>query len=81
MLSWLGEVALMAANLRKLGTLTKISVRVRFAWRRGVYYEVIDFLAVQIALCRETGNAPWKPSTRGSSPLQVRSWRFLTVTN
>ena len=40
------EVVLMAAYLRKHGVLTKISERVRFARRRDVCYEVIDFLAV-----------------------------------
>jgi hypothetical protein len=44
--SWFGEVALMAAYLRKQGVLTKISERVRFARRRFGHYEVIDFLAV-----------------------------------
>jgi hypothetical protein len=44
--SWFGEVALMAAYLRKQGVLTKISERVRFARRRFGRYEVIDFLAV-----------------------------------
>src|SRR2546421_6822953 len=44
--SWLGEVALMAAHLRKHGVLSKISERVRFARRRFGRYEVIDFLAV-----------------------------------
>ncbi len=44
--SWFGEVALMAAHLRKQGVLTKIGERVRFARRRFGHYEVIDFLAV-----------------------------------
>src|SRR6266571_2395386 len=44
--SWFGEVALMAAHLRKQGVLSKISERVRFARRRFGHYEVIDFLAV-----------------------------------
>ena len=44
--SWFGEVVLMAAHLRQHGVLTQISERVRFARRRGVCYEVIDFLAV-----------------------------------
>jgi hypothetical protein len=43
---WFGEVALMAAYLRKQGVLTGISERVRFARRRFGRYEVIDFLAV-----------------------------------
>jgi len=37
--SWFGEVALMAAHLRKHGVLTKISERVRFARRRFGRYE------------------------------------------
>ena len=41
--SWFGEVALMAAYLRKHGILTKISEHVRFARRRFGHYEVIDF--------------------------------------
>src|SRR5260370_8440106 len=44
--AWFGEVVLMAAHLRKQGTLSKISERVRFARRRFGHYEVIDFLAV-----------------------------------
>ena len=48
--TWFGEVTLMAAYLRKQGILTKISEHVCFARRRFGRYEVIDFLAVQIAL-------------------------------
>jgi hypothetical protein len=40
------EVVLMAAHLRKHDVLSKIAERVRFARRRDVCYEVIDFLAV-----------------------------------
>jgi hypothetical protein len=49
--SWLGEVALVACHFRTQGMLTKISERVRFARRRFGRYEVLDFVAVQIALC------------------------------
>jgi len=45
------EVVVIAAYLRKHDILTKISEGVRFARRRLGHYEVIDFLAVQIALC------------------------------
>ena len=48
--SWLGEVALVASHLQKQGSLNKISERVRFARRRFGRYDVLDFLAVQIAL-------------------------------
>jgi hypothetical protein len=48
--SWFGEVVLIVEHLRKQGILTKICERVRFARRRIGHYEVIDFLAVQIAL-------------------------------
>lgn len=43
---WFGEVALLAAHLRKQGILAVISERVRFARRRFGHYEVIDFVAV-----------------------------------
>ncbi len=51
--SWLGEVVLMTAHLRKHHVLTNIAERVRFARRRFGRYEVIDFLAIQIALCHQ----------------------------
>jgi hypothetical protein len=37
--SWFGEVTVMAAYLRKLGILSKINERVRFARRRFGHYE------------------------------------------
>jgi hypothetical protein len=52
--SWFGEVALMAAHLRKHGVLTRISERVRFARRRFGRYEVIDFLAVLFGYARSS---------------------------
>jgi|SRR5215471_10130897 len=48
--AWFGEVVLLIAYLRKHGVLEAITSRVRFARRRFGHYEVIDFLAVQIAL-------------------------------
>ena len=56
--SWFGEVALLAGYLRKHGVLSQINERVRFARRRFGRYEVIDFLAVQIALCHQWGAHP-----------------------
>jgi hypothetical protein len=47
---WFGEVVPMAAHLRKHHVLTKIAEQVRFARRHFGRYEVIDFLAIQIAL-------------------------------
>lgn len=44
--SWFGEVVVIAQYLRRIGVLTKISERVRFARRRFGHYEVVDFLAV-----------------------------------
>lgn len=44
--SWLGEVTLIAHSLKRLGVLTAIENRVRFARRRFGRYEVIDFIAV-----------------------------------
>jgi len=43
---WLGEVTLIAPFLKRLGVLTAMEKRVRFARRRFGRYEVIDFLAV-----------------------------------
>jgi hypothetical protein len=48
--SWFGEVVLISTYLRKHGVLSKINEHVRFARKRFGRYELIDFLAVQIAL-------------------------------
>ncbi len=53
--SWFGEAVLLTAHLRKHDVLTKINEQVHFAQRRFGRYEVIDFLAVQIALRDERG--------------------------
>ncbi len=53
--SWFREVVLLAEYLRKHGLLTKISERIRFARRRFGHYAMIDFLAVQIAVCYQRG--------------------------
>lgn len=45
---WLGEVAIVAHYLTRLGVLEKIAERVRFARRRCDTYDVIDFVAVLI---------------------------------
>src|SRR5712691_11176459 len=50
---WFGEITLIVSHLQHQGVLTDISEQVRFARRRFGRYEVIDFLAVQIALCRQ----------------------------
>ena len=47
---WFGEVVVISSSLRKHHILSKINERVRFARKRFGRYEVIDFLAVQIAL-------------------------------
>jgi hypothetical protein len=46
--SWLGEVAVVAHYLQRLGLLKAIEERVRFARRRFGHYEVLDFVAVLI---------------------------------
>jgi hypothetical protein len=48
--SWFGEVVVISRYLQKHGTLSKINEQVRFARKRFGRYDVIDFLAVQIAL-------------------------------
>ncbi len=51
--TWFGEATLIVEHFRKQGVLSASSERVRFARRRFGRYEVIDFLAVQIALCHQ----------------------------
>jgi hypothetical protein len=46
--SWLGEAAIMAHYLTRLGLLEKIAEHVRFARRRFGIYDVIDFVVVLI---------------------------------
>lgn len=48
--SWFGEVVLLVTHLKKQGVRTPLCEPVRFARKRFGKYEVIDFLAVQIAL-------------------------------
>ncbi len=55
---WFGEVVLISSSLREHGVLSKINERVSFARRRFGRYEVIDFLAVQIALRHQRGAHP-----------------------
>jgi len=43
---WFGEVALIAHTCTRLGLLTEISERVRFARKRFGTFEVIDFVVV-----------------------------------
>jgi hypothetical protein len=52
---WFGEVALIVQHLRKHEILSTIAERVLFARRRFGHYEVIDFVAVRIALCDQWG--------------------------
>ncbi len=44
--SWFGEVTLIAHYLRRLGVLSALAERVRFARRRFGQYDVIDFVVV-----------------------------------
>lgn len=47
---WFGELTLMVHHLHRQGVLAQICDQVRFARRRFGQYDVIDFVAVQIAL-------------------------------
>ena len=47
--SWFGEGTLIAHYLKRLGVLSAIEERVRFARRRFGHYELIDFVAVLLA--------------------------------
>src|SRR5260221_6801049 len=48
--SWFGEVVVISRHLHTHGVRSLINEQVRFARKRFGRYEVIDFLAVQIAL-------------------------------
>ena len=52
--SWLGEVAVIAHALRRLGVLATIEERVRFARRRFGHYDVIDFVVVLLGYARSS---------------------------
>ena len=56
--AWFGEVVVISSYLRTQGILSKISEQVRFTRKRFGRYDVIDFLAVQIALCHQRGTDP-----------------------
>jgi hypothetical protein len=59
--SWFGETVLIVHYLRKLGVLDDRAQQVRFARRRDVCYEVIDFVAVLLgyAISGEHTHAHW----------------------
>lgn len=48
--AWFGEIVVLSSSLQKYQVLTRINEQVRFARKRFGQYEIIDFLAVQIAL-------------------------------
>ena len=48
--AWFGELTVIAHFLKQQGVWAARASRVRFARRQDVCYEVIDFVAVQIAL-------------------------------
>jgi hypothetical protein len=50
---WFGEITLLVHHLQPQGVLAAIEKQVRFARRRFGRYDVIDFVAVQIALCHQ----------------------------
>src|SRR6266568_1152760 len=50
--SWFGEVTLIAHYLKRLGVLSAIEERVRFARRRFGHYDLIDFVAVLLGYAR-----------------------------
>ncbi|WP_207229597.1 hypothetical protein [Ktedonosporobacter rubrisoli] len=56
--SWFGEITLTVTYLRHQDILAKVSEQMRCARRRFGRYEVIDFLAAQIALRHQQGTHP-----------------------
>jgi hypothetical protein len=53
--AWFGEITLLVSHLQRQRVLAAIEEQVRFARRRFGRYDVIDFVAVQIALCHQWG--------------------------
>jgi hypothetical protein len=57
--SWCGEITVLAHHLQRQDVLTAIEEQVHFARRRFGRYEVIDCVAVRIALCSQ-----WRTNAR-----------------
>jgi hypothetical protein len=76
---WFGEVVIIAQYLRRIGALTKIAERVRFARRRFGHYEVIDFLAMLFGYAVSGERTDGGSSTSGCSPLLNPSWPYLSA--
>lgn len=75
--SWFGEVVVIALYLRRMGVLTKICERVRFARRRFGRYEVIDFLAVLFGYAVSGERTDGGSSTSTFILLPPHSWHSL----
>jgi hypothetical protein len=58
--AWFGEVTIVAHYLKRLGVLSTLEERVRFARRRFGHYDLIDFAAVPASLCDQ-----WRTHVRG----------------
>src|SRR2546428_522787 len=68
--SWLGEGTLIAHYLKRLGVLSAIEERVRFARRRFAHYDLIDFVAVFPGFC---------PSLRTDLRHSAACWEFAPL--
>jgi len=68
---WFGEVVVISRSLRKHHILSKINERVRCARKRFGRYEVIDFLAVQIALRRKLRAHRWREFYESLQPFAI----------
>ena len=74
---WFGEVVAISSSLRKHHILSKINERVRFARKRFGRYEVIDFLAVQIALRQKLRAHRWREFYEGLQPFAIPNVRIV----
>jgi hypothetical protein len=57
--SWFGEVTVLAHYLRRVGALTAIAERVRFARRRFGHYEAIDGCRPFSSAMQPAANVHW----------------------
>ena len=69
--AWFGEVVVISRYLQKHKVLNLLNEQVRFARKRFGQYEVIDLLAVQIALCDQWRAHRWREFYERLQPFAV----------
>ncbi|HZR38925.1 MAG TPA: hypothetical protein VFB12_02330 [Ktedonobacteraceae bacterium] len=76
--SWFGEVTVIARYLQRLGVLSALEERVRFARRRFGHYDVIDFVVVLLSYAisgERTLEAFYESMHPYASSFMTLAWR------